>query len=71
MESTVGELIKELKKYPKHMKVYCQAHDNSMLETQGGVTAVFLIDFDEERKNNRDQSCDDMGNTGEAVILRG
>lgn len=60
---TVGELINELKKYPKDLRVGYQAHDNHNCELNDSFKAVKLIDFDKEKK-------DELNPGGKWVILR-
>jgi len=54
----VGELIKELKKYPKDFLVGTSAHDNTHTEVSGFINSVFLL--------KKEDNCMILG-TGEKV----
>jgi len=45
---TVGELIKELRKWPKDMRVAFTSHDNSGDETQGYVRTLNELEDGED-----------------------
>lgn len=61
-DMNVAELIKELKKMPKHASIAVKAHDNSPGEIQGFVWSVDLTDFD--------KLPDEMGIKGLVVVLK-
>lgn len=61
---TVLELIIQLKKMPKDLKVVYQAHDNSENEINDWINSACLVDFDKVPK------CNWQNNKGKVVALR-